>query len=106
MLMATIEERERLHRDLHDSLGPVLTGAAFTADGAALAARTNPDRAAQLATQLGRQLREAIVDVRRIVYALRPPVLDQLGLVAALRQQGVALGTIALTVDAPDSLPR
>ncbi|TDU88937.1 histidine kinase [Kribbella voronezhensis] len=105
LLTATIDERARLHRDLHDSLGPVLTGAAFTADGAALAARTNPERAGQLATQLGMQLREAITDVRRIVYALRPPVLDQLGLVAALRQQEHGLGDVALTVDAPQALP-
>lgn len=106
LLSATADERERLHRDLHDSLGPVLTGAAFTADGAALAARSNPERAEQLATQLGEQLRAAITDVRRIVYALRPPVLDELGLVAALRKQGADLGRIALSVEAPDELPR
>jgi signal transduction histidine kinase len=106
VLTATAEERARLHRDLHDSLGPVLTGAAFTADGAALAARTNSERAEQLATQLGRQLREAIADVRRIVYALRPPVLDDLGLVAALRQQGLGLGRVTLTVEAPEALPQ
>ncbi|MEU4192095.1 GAF domain-containing sensor histidine kinase [Kribbella sp. NPDC026611] len=106
LLTATSDERERLHRDLHDSLGPVLTGAAFTADGAALAARSDPERAEQLATQLAGQLRAAIADVRRIVYALRPPVLDELGLVAALRGHSSGLGRIALTVEAPDSLPR
>ncbi|HWD83576.1 MAG TPA: sensor histidine kinase [Kribbella sp.] len=106
LLTATADERERLHRDLHDSLGPVLTGAAFTADGAALAARSDPERAEQLAMQLGDQLRAAITDVRRIVYGLRPPVLDELGLVAALRKQGGDLGRIALTVEAPEELPR
>lgn len=106
LLTATADERRRLHRDLHDSLGPVLTGAAFTADGAALAARSDPEQAEQLALQLGEQLRAAIADVRRIVYGLRPPVLDELGLVAALRKQGGDLGRIALTVEAPDELPR
>ena len=84
LLTATAEERRRLHRELHDSLGPVLTGAAFKADGAALAARTNPETAEALATQLAAQLRDAIGDVRRLVYGLRPPALDQVGLVAAL----------------------
>jgi two-component system NarL family sensor kinase len=106
VLTATVDERARLHRDLHDSLGPVLTGAAFTADGAALAARTDPEQAERLATQLGRQLREAITDVRRIVYALRPPALDQLGLIAALRQQELGLGRITLTVEATETLPQ
>jgi two-component system, NarL family, sensor kinase len=101
----TAEERKRLHRELHDSLGPILTGAALKADGTALAARTNPEKAEQLATQLAGQLREAIDDVRRLVYGLRPPALDQLGLIGALRRQADELGPVSLTVDAPDKLP-
>ena len=105
MIMATAEERRRLHRELHDSLGPVLTGAALTADGTALAARTDPARAEKLATELGEQLRQAIGDVRRIVYGLRPPALDELGLVAALQRQEGQLGDLDLTVDTPNQLP-
>lgn len=105
VLIATAEERQRLHRELHDSLGPILTGAALKADGTALAARTNPEKAEQLAIQLAGQLREAIDDVRQLVYGLRPPTLDQLGLIGALRRQAGELGPVALTVDAPDKLP-
>ena len=105
VLNAAAEERSRLHRELHDSLGPILTGAALKADGTALAARTNPQKAEQLATQLADQLREAIHDVRQLVYGLRPPALDQLGLIGALRRQGDELGPVCLTVDARDRLP-
>lgn len=105
VLTATAEERGRLHRELHDSLGPILTGAALKADGTALAARTNPEKAEQLATQLAGQLREAIHDVRQLVYGLRPPALDQFGLIGALRRQGNELGPVNLTVNAPDRLP-
>ena len=66
VLNAAAEERSRLHRELHDSLGPILTGAALKADGTALAARTEPQKAEQLATQLADQLREAIHDVRQL----------------------------------------
>lgn len=105
LVRATEEERRRLHRELHDSLGPVLTGAALTADSAALAAPTDAARAERLASELAGQLRQAIVEVRRIVYGLRPPVLDQLGLVGALRQHQGWLGQLELTVDAPQALP-
>jgi two-component system NarL family sensor kinase len=105
LVTATAEERRRLHRELHDSLGPVLTGAALKADGTALAARADPARAERLANELADQLRQAIADVRRIVYGLRPPALDQGGLVAALRRQEGQLGDVDLTVTAPEPLP-
>jgi signal transduction histidine kinase len=105
LIEATEHERQRLHRELHDSLGPLLTGAALKADGAALAARHNPERAGQLATELAQALREAIIDIRQLVYGLRPPVLDQHGLVDALRLQSGQLGRVRLSVDAPASLP-
>ena len=83
----------------------MLAGAALKADGAALAARVDPVRAERLATELADQLRQAIADVRRMVYGLRPPALDQGGLVAALRRQEGQLGDVGLTVTAPDPLP-
>jgi signal transduction histidine kinase len=92
LVAATPEERRRLHRELHDSLGPLLTGAALKADGTSLAARRDPARAERLAAELADQLRHAIVEVRRIVYGLRPPILDELGLVDALRRQEGQLG--------------
>jgi len=80
------EERRRLRRDLHDGLGPVLTGIAFRADAAGNFLATDPDRAGALLRELRTSATQAIDEVRRLVYALRPPALDELGLVGALRR--------------------
>ena len=78
------EERRRLHRDLHDGLGPTLTGAGFKADAAHNLVDSAPADAKALIAALRTDIGEAIADVRRVVYQLRPPVLDELGLVGAV----------------------
>jgi two-component system NarL family sensor kinase len=106
LVAATEEERRRLHRELHDSLGPTLTGAAFTADATGNLIGSDPRRAEQLTAELGGQIRGAIDDVRRLVYGLRPPALDELGLVGAVRRQAAQLaGDVAITVDTDGDLP-
>jgi signal transduction histidine kinase len=102
---ASEEERTRLRRELHDSLGPLLTGAAFKADGIALAARHRPERAESLAVELADQLRQSVEAVRRLAYGLRPAALDELGLVGALREEGSRFGLVKVTIDAPESMP-
>jgi signal transduction histidine kinase len=102
---AADEERTRLRRELHDSLGPLLTGAAFKADGIALAAQHRPERAESLALELAAQLRQSIEAVRQLAYGLRPAALDELGLVGALREEGSRFEPITVTVDAPEFIP-
>jgi signal transduction histidine kinase len=102
---AAEEERTRLRRELHDSLGPLLTGAAFKADGIALAAQSRPERAESLAIELADQLRQSVEGVRQLAYGLRPAALDELGLVGALREEGSRFSPINVIVDAPESLP-
>lgn len=88
------EERRRLRRDLHDGLGPRLSGIALTADAARLA-RDDPDA---LDTHLERVRAEsvaAIREIRELVYGLRPPALDEVGLVAAIRLQAETMRTPA-----------
>ena len=104
------EERRRLRRDLHDGLGPRLSGIAFTADAARNSVRTAPDAAEALLAQLRAETSTAIDEIRGLVYAMRPPALDELGLVRAIRQQALALRTpegtpLRLTVQAPPTLP-
>ncbi len=103
------EERRRLRRDLHDGLGPRLSGIAFTSDAVRNTLRTDPDGAEQLLGALRKETVTAIEDIRQLVYAMRPPALDELGLVRALRQQSQTLRTpegIPLQVDlTPESLP-
>ena len=52
---------------------------------AAQLVETDPRASGRLLTETGQQVRETVADVRRLVYALRPPRLDDLGLVDALR---------------------
>ncbi|WP_412544196.1 histidine kinase [Longispora sp. K20-0274] len=104
IVAAREEERRRLHREVHDGLGPALTGAGFKADAAHNLVAGAPDRAAALLTELRRDIRDAIDDLRRLVYGLRPPALDELGLAGALRRHGEAL-PLTVTVEAPATLP-
>ncbi len=108
---AQAEERRRLRRELHDGLGPTLTGIAFTADAAANLIDTDPATSSELLTALRRDSRMALADVRRIVDDLRPPALDELGLVGALRQRAEQLawradgGAVRVRLDVPPSVP-
>jgi signal transduction histidine kinase len=90
LINAREEERRRLHRDLHDGLGPTL--AAMTLQLDVLRRVINDDAAAAktLVDQLKAEVQAAVPEIRRLVYELRPPALDELGLVAALRQYALA----------------
>ncbi len=103
LVAAREEERRRIRRDLHDGLGPALGGIVFQLEAARMAVRTDPGRASdQLAAVTG-QVQDVVADVRRLVHDLRPPALDDRGLVGALRQQADLLD-LPLEVDvvAPD----
>jgi signal transduction histidine kinase len=103
LVTAAEEERRRLHRELHDSLGPALTGAAFKADAVGNQVVAQPERAIELSAELGGQIRDAIADIRRLVYGLRPPALDELGLVGAVRRfAGQLQADVHIDVDADD----
>jgi signal transduction histidine kinase len=86
VVAAVEEERRRLRRDLHDGLGPRLTGVAYAADAARNVLDRDPTRAADLLTGVRAEAGEAILEVRRLVDGLRPPSLDQVGLEQTLRQ--------------------
>jgi signal transduction histidine kinase len=60
-----------------------------------------------LIAELKEQTKTAIADIRRVVYDLRPPALDELGLVSAIREQAAQYSgeRLWITVDAPDDLP-
>lgn len=85
LVSAREEERRRLRRDLHDGLGPQMSGVVMGLDTAAAALRRGDDaRAGQLVADATEHAREAVRDVRRLVHGLRPPALDDLGLPGAL----------------------
>ena len=102
------EERRRLRRDLHDGLGPTLASLVQLLDTARTLVSRDPETTARLLGDVKDQLKVAITDIRRLVYALRPPVLDELGLVSAIdehigrynQQNG-----LAVLLEAPNPFP-
>jgi two-component system, NarL family, sensor kinase len=105
IVTAREEERRRLRRDLHDGLGPTLTGIAFQADAVRNLLTNNPDRATELLDALRSETTAAIADIRRLVYGLRPPALDELGLLATLRREADRLAPLTVRIDATNPLP-
>ncbi|GAA3526485.1 hypothetical protein GCM10022234_24670 [Aeromicrobium panaciterrae] len=109
-ITAIEDERRRLRRDIHDGLGPTLSGVAFSADAARNQVRSAPERAEELLLDLRADTAGAILEIRRLVEGLRPPALDELGLVGAVRQHAAALHTdggalVQVEVTTPDDLP-
>jgi two-component system NarL family sensor kinase len=95
LVTAREEERRRLRRDLHDGLGPTLAGLTFGLDAARNLLAREPEDTEALLARLKGQTQEAVSDVRRLVYGLRPPALDDLGLVPAIREQAANHGLVA-----------
>ena len=86
LVTAREEERRRMRRDLHDGLGPVLTAVGLNIDAAR--SRLGADPATdELLAGAREATAQAIDDLRQLVYGLRPPALDDLGLVGALKAQ-------------------
>ena len=104
IVAAREEERRRLRRDLHDGLGPSLGAVALRIETARNLARTSPADADRVLRQAREDVANALADVRRLVHDLRPPALDDVGLLDAVRQQGERLGVPGLTVTADGTL--
>jgi signal transduction histidine kinase len=105
LVNARAEERRRLRRDLHDGLGPQLVSLALKLEAERNRAGRDDELKGTLA-ELAGQTRSVIADVRRLVYALRPPALDELGLVDALGQAGQAVADgMQFEYARPEELP-
>ena len=105
LVTAREEERRRLRRDLHDGLGPQLASLTLKLETARN--RLAHDALADtLLSELAERTQATIADIRRLVYALRPPALDELGLVSALRELTLQYSDqVAIQLNAPDCLP-
>ena len=102
------EERRRLRRDLHDGLGPTLASLAQLLDTARTLVVRDPEAAVVLLGDIKGQIKTTITDIRRLVYALRPPALDELGLVMAISEHIGRFNQpdgLQVSIDAPDQLP-
>ncbi|HNP73580.1 MAG TPA: sensor histidine kinase, partial [Kouleothrix sp.] len=88
-------------------LGPQLASLTLTIAAARELLRRDPQAADQLLGELTNHAQAAIADIRRIVYDLRPPALDDLGLLLALREQAAAYqqAGLQIIIDTPERLP-
>lgn len=87
LIFAREEERRAIRNNLHDDLAPRLASLALTASAAGEFIRKNPPRAETIVTELESDIRVIVSDIREFVHNLRPPALDQYGLVQAIRQR-------------------
>jgi signal transduction histidine kinase len=97
LVSAREEERRRLRRDLHDGVGPQLAALMLELETASELVSDNPEASALMA-KLSKRARQIVSDVRHSVHALRPPALDELGLVGALREGAIQYGQAGLRV--------
>lgn len=82
--LAVAEERNRLAREMHDTLGHRLTVAAVQLEGAERLIPDKPGRAVQMVATVRNQVREALAELRRTVATLREPLETDLTLEKAL----------------------
>ncbi len=108
VITAREEERRRIRRDLHDGLAPTLASLRLHLAALEQLIPDRPGDAVDLATRLRSEVRHASAGIRDLVYDLRPPALDELGLLPAIRsraedlhsQSGVEVQVIAGGEDA------
>ena len=107
LILAREEERRRLRRNLHDSVGPTLAALILRSGAIRRMILVQPDAAEVQMGELREQIRSVITDIRRVIYDLRPPALDELGLLSAIREQArqMSLDGLEIEVIASENLP-
>jgi signal transduction histidine kinase len=108
LVVAREEERRRLRHDLHDDLGPLLASLTVQLDAATLRRARTGSVPEEVLHELRATAHEAVRSVRRAVEHLRPPALDELGLLATITEQARRLQTgdrPHIDLHAPASLP-
>lgn len=87
--LQSVREEERIHiaREIHDELGQALTGLKYDINALARGATAEGQAASEKTTAMCRQIDRIINSVRRIASGLRPEVLDEIGLAAAIDWQ-------------------
>jgi PAS domain S-box-containing protein len=84
LLQTQDEERRRIGRDLHDSVGQYLVGLKMKVDSLKSSAERGQPRDGHELAECSQLIEEAISEVRTISYLLYPPMLEELGLKSAV----------------------
>lgn len=116
LVQAREMERRRILHELHDGVGPTLAAVALGLD---VSRRTVGDTTptGELLGRLRDELQAAIIEIRRLAHGLRPPVLDRIGLIPAIREYAGALasrtvggdaqeGGVTIVLEVPASMPK
>ncbi|TAK59880.1 MAG: HAMP domain-containing protein [Dehalococcoidia bacterium] len=85
VITAQEEERRRIARELHDETGQALSALVVGMDAATLAGESDMASIRKRLVDLRAVTVDALEDVHRLIYDLRPSLLDDVGLVAGLR---------------------
>jgi signal transduction histidine kinase len=106
LVTAVEDERRRLRRELHDGLGPTLAAVASRIDTARITASKDPAESERMLRLARDEVTGMLTEVRRLVHGLRPPALDDVGLVRALRRlaEQIAPPGLSVRVEAPEDL--
>ncbi|MBE0411395.1 MAG: hypothetical protein IBX69_16860 [Anaerolineales bacterium] len=118
LVTALEEERRRIRRDLHDGLGPTLAALMLKTGSARNRLVDNQPQTVQILEEMENDLEDTIRQIRELVYNLRPPALDQLGLVGAIKDYAEQINNsnglqalnredsaLVIIVTTPESLP-
>lgn len=108
--VAVLEERNRLARELHDSVTQVLFGLTLNLEAASALFEKKPQRSAELMTRSQEMAAEALAEMRSLIFELRPAALQEKGLAMALsnhvnlfrRRQSI---DVSLTLEGEGRLP-
>jgi DNA-binding NarL/FixJ family response regulator/signal transduction histidine kinase len=106
LVLTREEERRRLRRNLHEAVGPTLTTIALKMG--ALRERVQPDQTTEaMVTEVREQIRQVVTQIRHVIYDLRPPALEELGLLMTIREQAqqFSIGGLQVVVHTPEFLP-
>jgi signal transduction histidine kinase len=87
LVNAREEERKRIRHNLHDGVIPSLAALTLKSGAALRLLNISTDRAANVLQEIIGNLEENMQDIRALVRNLRPPAIDQLGLIDALRER-------------------
>lgn len=112
LVLAREEERRRLRANLHDGLAPRLAALALTSGAAESLVESNPEATKEILAEFGTAIRQTVTEIRGLVYDLRPPTLDEMGLIGAIHERMKELsllkqsdGGISFVLQAPEELP-
>ncbi|WP_257984314.1 sensor histidine kinase [Neobacillus cucumis] len=119
LVLAREEERLQIRRNLHDELAPRLLSLSFNAAAAEQYVNKQPDKAVKLLGELRGVIRTTVNEIRTMVHDLRPPTLDEFGLIGAIEARineirktvgtnsshGDEAAVLKVSLEAPAKLP-